>query len=130
MINLCLGGHQGFDLTWYGRQCCQFRGIQASAFSNKIISSLESYKLELAQRMKRELQVWQSLEHMNIVPLYGIVERINFGRFPAMVSPWMKNGTLAEYMKQNDIALTMGERLKIVSLMTKDIHCSILSNGP
>jgi serine/threonine protein kinase len=70
------------------------------------------------QRTKRELQVWQSLEHMNIVPLYGIVDGRHFRFSPAMVSPWMDNGTLTDYMKENHTTMTMEVRFRIVRAIT------------
>ncbi|KAG8768236.1 hypothetical protein FRC12_005694, partial [Ceratobasidium sp. 428] len=49
----------------------------------------------------RELYTWSQLEHKNIVQLLGLVE---FRGQVAMVSPWMDNGTLLDYIKRNPTA--------------------------
>ncbi|KAF8437621.1 kinase-like domain-containing protein, partial [Boletus edulis BED1] len=45
----------------------------------------------------REIKVWLDLSHDNILPLLGTT--MGFGRFPAMVCPWVENGTLTVYLK-------------------------------
>ncbi|KAF9231205.1 kinase-like protein, partial [Melanogaster broomeanus] len=53
----------------------------------------------------RELKVWAGLQHINVVPLLGVVS--GFGLLPAMVSPWFKNGSLSSYLardKEMDIS--------------------------
>lgn len=38
------------------------------------------------------------LKHENILQFHGIVE--GFGLLPALVSPWMENGSLDQYLKK------------------------------
>ena len=51
--------------------------------------------------------MWKSLQHPNILPLVGVMMSEN--RF-AMVSHWMANGNINEFIKQNPEA----DRLKLV----------------
>ncbi|KAF8810525.1 kinase-like protein [Phlegmacium glaucopus] len=43
---------------------------------------------------------WSKLSHDNLVPLLGI--SMDFGRFPAIVTSWMTNGLLSEYIKSDE----------------------------
>ncbi|KAG8790267.1 hypothetical protein FRC12_012341 [Ceratobasidium sp. 428] len=46
----------------------------------------------------RELYIWSKLEHDHIVPLLGVME---FRGSIGLVSPWMKHGSILEYLKRN-----------------------------
>ncbi|KAG9097001.1 hypothetical protein FS749_007303 [Ceratobasidium sp. UAMH 11750] len=46
----------------------------------------------------RELYAWSRLKHENVQELLGLVQ---FRGCMAMVSPWMDNGTLLDYIKRN-----------------------------
>ncbi|KAG1888633.1 kinase-like domain-containing protein [Suillus subluteus] len=48
-------------------------------------------------RFFREIKISSTLNHENIVPLWGVARQ--FGVLPALVSPWLKNGTLTEYLR-------------------------------
>jgi serine/threonine protein kinase len=48
--------------------------------------------------MAHELYVWSTLEHTNILELAGLA--IFQDQF-SIVSPWMDNGTLLDYISQN-----------------------------
>ena len=51
--------------------------------------------------------MWRSLQHPNILPLVGVM--MSQTRF-AMVSHWMANGNINEFVKQNPEA----DRLELV----------------
>ncbi|KAF9235487.1 kinase-like domain-containing protein [Melanogaster broomeanus] len=51
------------------------------------------------KRLRRELKVWEQLDHENILPLWGVVS--GFGPMLAMVSPWAENGTLTSYLHRH-----------------------------
>jgi hypothetical protein len=59
--------------------------------------------------------VWQSLEHPNVLPLYGITSENPF-RSPhvSMVCPWQENGNLHNYLKDHD-NLGLARRAEIVN---------------
>lgn len=65
-----------------------------------------------SQRIGRELKVWVRLEHECVLPLYGI--SFDFGRFPAMVCPWLEGGTLSKYLERHE-GLQLHTRLQLVS---------------
>ncbi|KAJ7577245.1 kinase-like domain-containing protein, partial [Mycena floridula] len=47
----------------------------------------------------REAQTWYRLQHQYILPFYG-VDAENFPRQPCMVSPWMANGTVMDFLEK------------------------------
>jgi hypothetical protein len=47
--------------------------------------------------------------------MYGTVK--GFGPFPALVTPWMPNGTLTSYLDREGVTLTSMGRLHIVSII-------------
>ncbi|KAF8593673.1 kinase-like protein, partial [Ceratobasidium sp. AG-I] len=49
----------------------------------------------------RELYMWSKCSHMNVVKLLGVAQ---FRDQIAMVSPWMENGTLPQYLNDNPSA--------------------------
>ncbi|KZP19479.1 kinase-like protein [Athelia psychrophila] len=65
------------------------------------------------QRLNRELRVWQRLKHKNVLLLYGTVA--SFGPCLSFVSPWLKNGSISNYVKTWGGDLGMANRLQLVS---------------
>ncbi|KAG8777306.1 hypothetical protein FRC12_000440 [Ceratobasidium sp. 428] len=53
---------------------------------------------KILKRSARELHVWSRFEHENVLELLGLVQ---FQDRVAMVSPWMDNGTLLQYISRN-----------------------------
>jgi serine/threonine protein kinase len=53
--------------------------------------------LKIINRLFREIKLWLKLEHENIVPLWGVTDE--FGSLPALVSPWLENGSLTAYLQ-------------------------------
>ncbi|KAG1799057.1 kinase-like domain-containing protein, partial [Suillus variegatus] len=51
--------------------------------------------------IRREAYVWITLEHDNILTFNGVVD--GFGPLPALVSPWMENGSLDYYLKRGRV---------------------------
>ncbi|KAG2036677.1 kinase-like domain-containing protein [Suillus americanus] len=49
------------------------------------------------QKLRQEVFVWQQLEHSHILPLYGTAD--DFDAVPALVCPWMENGSLHQYLE-------------------------------
>ncbi|KAF8834413.1 kinase-like protein, partial [Paxillus ammoniavirescens] len=63
-------------------------------------------------KFRRELKTWLNLDHVNILPLFGTT--MGFGRFPAMVCPWLANGSLTSYLERRRDTLNPVERLSLV----------------
>ncbi|KIJ11351.1 hypothetical protein PAXINDRAFT_101706 [Paxillus involutus ATCC 200175] len=75
--------------------------------------SLSVLVQQVVQKFRRELKTWLNLDHINILPLFGTTT--NFGQFPAMVCPWLENGSLTAYLERRYDNLTAVERLTLVS---------------
>ncbi|KAJ7577104.1 kinase-like domain-containing protein [Mycena floridula] len=56
--------------------------------------------LTFYQRLCREALLWQRLQHPYVLPFSGI-DSETFPSFLCMVSPWMKNGTILNYLSAN-----------------------------
>jgi hypothetical protein len=56
---------------------------------------------------------WKPLRHDNILPLSGIT--YGFGPVPAIVSPWMSNGSLSTYLDKNYDSLSAAHKFGLVS---------------
>ena len=56
--------------------------------------------MNVLKRFCKEALIWQKLEHEFVLPFLGI-DAENFPRQPCMVSPWMVNGTLVQFLKKN-----------------------------
>ncbi|KAG2093323.1 kinase-like domain-containing protein, partial [Suillus discolor] len=60
----------------------------------------------------REIKISSTLNHENIVPLWGVARQ--FGVLPALVSPWLKNGTLTEYLQNRHKELSRGQQFTLL----------------
>jgi serine/threonine protein kinase len=49
----------------------------------------------------REAALWSQLKHVNVLPFYGIYKLQDSHERICLVSPWMENGTLREYLSNN-----------------------------
>lgn len=49
-----------------------------------------------------------------MLPLLGITS--DFGRYTSLVSPWLENGSLMQYLDRNSDSLGTGPRLQLVSI--------------
>jgi len=59
------------------------------------------------------IDVWLQLNHDNVIPVYGLT--LGFGPLPAVVCPWMKNGTLTRHLEDSADQITASARKDIVS---------------
>ncbi|KAG8785269.1 hypothetical protein FRC12_017792 [Ceratobasidium sp. 428] len=62
--------------------------------------STDSIQSKVLQHAARELHTWFKLSHPNVLPLLGLAE---FRHQIAVVAPWMKNGSLKEYLEQKRV---------------------------
>ncbi|KAJ7617184.1 kinase-like domain-containing protein [Roridomyces roridus] len=90
---------------------------QGSAVALKLLRGIQSSKQQhVLRQFRREALVWKRLCHPNIVPLLGI-DKETFDPFPCMVSPWMPNGTVIEYLSK----FQHSQRQKIVDQLIPEI---------
>ncbi|KAG8751191.1 hypothetical protein FRC11_009609 [Ceratobasidium sp. 423] len=62
-------------------------------------SMIEQCDYKALKRATREIHTWSKMEHPNIHQLMGVI--IFKGIYLGMVSEWMENGNLHEYMHRN-----------------------------
>jgi hypothetical protein len=77
---------------------------------------LHSLMVFAPQRIRREVYVWVTLTHNHILPFLGITEEGLFGPLPALVSPWMKNNSLNDYLKREFPELSDHRKLELVGV--------------
>lgn len=94
----------------------------------KVCTSILTSTALLKHRYKafmREIVLWGQLDHPNILPFYGVWNLNNIEDKICLVSPWMDNGTLPEYLKAcpgaNKLLLVSLEDLTNKNLMTSSI---------
>ncbi|KIM37381.1 hypothetical protein M413DRAFT_273643 [Hebeloma cylindrosporum] len=68
----------------------------------------------IRRRLRREIQIWQSLHHINVVPLLGLTHQFNGSPLPSMVCAWMAGGTLSSHLKERRATLTLRSRYKLL----------------
>jgi hypothetical protein len=71
------------------------------------------------QRFCREAILWRRIKHPYVLPLIGI-DNLSWKPSLCMVSPWMRNGTLFEYVEVNGTA-NVNKHVRILSR-----HCESL----
>lgn len=67
----------------------------------------------MRKRLLREYRLWIKLEHRNIIHIYGMTS--GFSVFPAVVTTWMRNGTLTEYLSRQYSYLTLRGKFHLLN---------------
>jgi serine/threonine protein kinase len=78
---------------------------------------LHSLIIFAPQRICREAYVWITLSHDHILPFLGITMSYDFGSLPALVSPWMENRSLNDYLKREFPQLSDHRKLELVGVL-------------
>lgn len=99
------------------RRCERHEGASIPLFHFQILIN----PIALRQRTTRELYHWSKARHENIQELLGIVM---FQDRLGMVSLWMENGNLQQYIEKNPSV----ERYPLVSVNTRLSRAHTLSN--
>ncbi|KAF8835496.1 kinase-like protein, partial [Paxillus ammoniavirescens] len=74
--------------------------------------------------VNQEIRTWLHLDHINVLPVFGFI--LGLGQFPAMVCPWLENGSLTSYLERRNDTLTKVERLTLVSIRCNpSIECNL-----
>ncbi|KAG6375771.1 kinase-like domain-containing protein [Boletus reticuloceps] len=83
--------------------------LQDNGRSTRVaIKAIKTYSGEddrLSKKQKAKIKVWLNLKHDNVLPFLGTT--MGFGRFPAMVCPWVENGTLTLYLENRYDSLSV-----------------------
>ncbi|KAG2140915.1 kinase-like domain-containing protein [Suillus bovinus] len=101
--------------TAYGGYCdvwkCVWRKV--SGATEVAVKSVRIHGSDLdrerkSKRLSRAIEGWLGLDHDNVIPIFGMA--LGFGPLPALVCPWMSNGTLTRYLEQNHHQITASTR--------------------
>lgn len=70
---------------------------------------------DILQMFEREFRTWRGLSHQNILPLIGLTYQ--FGPIPCLITPWMDEGALTDFIHRNHSQLTVERKFVIVSYL-------------
>ncbi|KAG2140920.1 kinase-like domain-containing protein [Suillus bovinus] len=73
----------------------------------------DHFKDIVNKRLMDDFRKWKPLRHDNILPLCGIT--YGFGPVPAIVSPWMPNGSLSTYLDRNYDILSGADKFGLLA---------------
>jgi serine/threonine protein kinase len=73
----------------------------------------DGFKDIVYKRLMDDFHKWKPLQHENILPLFGIT--YGFGPVPAIVSPWMPNGSLSTYLDKNYNTLSAAHKFNLLA---------------
>ncbi|KAF8549373.1 kinase-like protein [Imleria badia] len=108
-------GHGSFG-TVYSCLCAR-NGVVAVKAITLPAGIEQPEKDEFIRKARREPGIWRRLENPNIVPLLGTARGEDFGSdYPCLVSMWMSNGTLTQYIHQdgsNGVKLSVSTRVQL-----------------
>ncbi|THH09475.1 hypothetical protein EW145_g1994 [Phellinidium pouzarii] len=86
----------------------------------------------IAEYTVKELYIWSKLDHHNILQLWGFINDEN--DYPSLISEWMENGSVLQYVKKNPdcdvMRLIIGTAEGLAYLHENDVvHSSIQSDN-
>ncbi|KIK75434.1 hypothetical protein PAXRUDRAFT_835662 [Paxillus rubicundulus Ve08.2h10] len=108
--------YQTVDGQWSDIWKCIIK--KGSKSEEVAVKSFRSHFLEdddicnINETLHRELEVAARVNHESLLPLLGITT--GFGRFVALVYPWMVNGTLTTYLQRKREQLSLLDRLELL----------------
>ncbi|KAJ7466228.1 kinase-like domain-containing protein [Mycena galericulata] len=102
------GGFASVYEGWYERET----GLKEHVAVKVIQKRDEVDEAKLNKRLRREIKVWGSLQHRNVIELTGIT--FEHGPFMSMVCPWMDGGTLSAYIQRLGATLSISSKLSIL----------------
>jgi hypothetical protein len=70
----------------------------------------------IIKRLAAEIRLWKGLDHDNVLPLLGTVS--DFGPQTSLVSPWLEEGRLTDYLERCERDLDLVRRLQLVSTVS------------
>ncbi|KAM6502863.1 Protein kinase-like domain containing protein [Amanita muscaria] len=98
-------GRGGYGSVYKGRWLGAAANAASAIIAIKIIELAplrdEAERTRRFKKITRELSLWCSIQHENILPLLGIARINDDTNVPAFVCPWMENGNAKEFRKHN-----------------------------
>ncbi|OAX30934.1 kinase-like protein, partial [Rhizopogon vinicolor AM-OR11-026] len=83
-----------------------------------------------SKRVRREVNIWGRLKHDCILPLWGVAN--NFGPYPAMICPWVKNGSLTGFLERKQDTLSSQDKFSLlndIALGLQYLHDKTIIHG-
>jgi serine/threonine protein kinase len=66
-------------------------------------------------KLRRKIKIWGRLQNEHILPLLGLCH--GYGTLPGLVSPWVDNGSLTDFLYGPHTTLTRYECFRLVSYL-------------
>jgi serine/threonine protein kinase len=63
------------------------------------------------KQILREVTTWENLRHPSVLPFLGLDIDTQPGQVPCIVTPWMKHGTIMDYIKRHTLSPYDTDRL-------------------
>ncbi|KAG2073273.1 kinase-like protein [Suillus decipiens] len=101
-------GTGGLGDVW---KCYWSRPSEKCNVAVKAVRENDGMAYSVGDDIENDASVWITLAHDNILIYHGIIK--GFGLLPALVSPWMENGSLDRYLKQGYI-LSKADKLRML----------------
>ncbi|KAG2128949.1 kinase-like domain-containing protein [Suillus bovinus] len=116
----------------YGQvfQCKMQQPGQPEEFVAVKVLRRVSKKVDL-KHARREMKIWQTAIHENIVRMLGITDGFSEECF-AMVSRWMEGGTLAQYLRDHEENIPCMKKLTLIKDVTfglEYLHSHLIVHG-
>ncbi|KAJ6469290.1 kinase-like domain-containing protein [Mycena sanguinolenta] len=79
--------------------------------------------LPIPESFGHEALIWRQLSHPNVLPFFGLS---HFDKRLSLVSPWMENGTMVEYLRTR--SLNIGSSFSLILDVAMGLECLHKSN--
>ncbi|KAH0831350.1 hypothetical protein J3R83DRAFT_14012 [Lanmaoa asiatica] len=110
----------GFANIYRGLLRSNGESIRVAIKATKTYSAQEGDPIKNQRRVNREIKVWLSLKHNNVLPFLGTTT--GFGPFLAIVCPWVENGTLTCYLQKHHDSISVFEILTLLNDVASGIQ--------
>jgi serine/threonine protein kinase len=102
-----------FGDVWKCRISYKDNNVEVAVKCVRIEIQDDHFKDIVNKRLMDDFRKWKPLRHANILPLCGIT--YGFGPVPAIVSPWMSNGSLSTYLDKNYDSLSQARKFSLLA---------------
>ncbi|KAG2088083.1 kinase-like domain-containing protein [Suillus discolor] len=105
--------HGSFGDVWKCTYIASNRpGLEVAVKSIRIDVAGDESRARVTQRLLGDFRARKQLHHENLLPLLGFSHE--FGLLPAMVSPWIHNGSLTTHLEHHFTEMTIEQKFLIL----------------
>lgn len=104
--------HGSFGDVWKCTYAASDRHLEVAVKSIRIDVAGDDSKAKITQRLLGDFHARKQLQHENLLSLLGF--SYQFGLLPAMVSPWIHNGSLTTHLEHHFAELTIEPKIRIL----------------